>query len=48
MNKNIKLALIGVLLFGLSIFNLNLSETIVTNENVHDNNIINHLTSSGF
>ena len=47
-NRNIKLALIGVLLFGLSIFSLNLSETIETNENVHDNNITNHLKSAGF
>ena len=47
-NKNIKLTLLGVLLFGLSIFSLNLSETIVTNENGHDNNITNHLTSAGF
>ena len=47
-NKNIKLALLGVLLFGLSIFSLNLSETIVTNENIHDNNITNHLISAGF
>ena len=47
-NKNIKLALLGVLLFGLSIFSLNLSDTIVTNENDQDNNMTNHLTSAGF
>ena len=47
-NKNIKLALLGVLLFGLSIFSLKLSETIIPNENDHDYNITNHLTSEGF
>ena len=48
LNKNKKLTLLGVLLFGLSIISLNLSEIIVINENVYDNNITTHLTSAGF
>ena len=47
-NKNIKLALFGVLLFGLSIFSLNLSNIIITKENIYNNNITNQLTSAGF
>ena len=48
LNKNIKYVILGVLLVGLSIFSFNLSETIIPNENDHDNNITNHLTSAGF